>query len=159
LAISVRLGTPADVQDVANLALELYRLHQDMHPIFQPSDTFHERYATSILEDMQSATYSLVVATVEERLVGFADGYIWEFPYLRQSRRGFLSSVFILPAYRKQGIAARLVDQMHQWYQANSVQYVELNVAAQNTQAYRYWVQSGYEPVVQRMVAHVGRSQ
>lgn len=159
MAISIRLGTPADVPDVAKLALELYRLHQDMHPLFEPGDTFLQRYASSVLEDMESATYSLVVATAGGRLIGYADGYIWQFPYLKHSRRGFLSPVFVLPEYRKQGTATRLLGELHSWYRANSVQYVELNVATQNTQAYKYWAHRGYEPVIQRMMASVGHRQ
>ena len=142
------------------MARRLHLLHAADHPLFVPAADFEAQYLKSVGGDLDAGGYHLAVAEVQAEIqgdgeaapAGFADAYIWTFPYLDESRRGFLSSLYVEPGYRGQGVGRALVAHLHRWLEGEGVAHVELNVSSANAAAMQFWSRAGYEPYVQRLV-------
>ena len=73
-----------------------------------------------------------------------------------QEASGFLADIFVLPAYRQQGVGRRLVTTLADWFRERGLLHYEWHVAANNTDAIAFWREIGGESLMIRMRASVG---
>jgi ribosomal protein S18 acetylase RimI-like enzyme len=59
-------------------------------------------------------------------------------------------------AYRRQGIASRLLAESHRWLQARGIEHVTLYTAVANQAALSFYARHGMVPLQTVLVAHIG---
>lgn len=93
----------------------------------------------------------LVVAEAEE-IIGFAHGTIRLGPkYLGEIKTGFVSHVFVLPEFRRQGVAAALANKLTENLKASGAQLLQLEVLTENKSAVKFWEKLGFHKELYRM--------
>ena len=93
----------------------------------------------------------LVVAEAGE-IIGFAHGNIRQGPeYLGEIKTGFVSHVFVLPAFRRQKVASSLAKQLINALQASGARQLQLEVLTGNTAALQFWEALGFKKELYRM--------
>ncbi len=80
-----------------------------------------------------------VMATIEEHP-----------PILANTRRGYLTDIWVEPEWRRHGVAAALMAAAERWVREQGARRIELLVAANNAAAQALYRALGYEPVMQR---------
>ena len=88
----------------------------------------------------------------DKRLVGLLAAYMNE-----NGRSAFISSVSVLPSFRSQGIANRLLDQCHLEAKCRGLQTIALEVSKTNTPAILLYKKHGYALVAKDPSTHMGQ--
>jgi GNAT superfamily N-acetyltransferase len=108
----IGLATLADVEELARLRWQLYA--EDTAPVVEPFDAFVERFADFARAALADERWRAWIAEDAGRLVGA----LWRFclPRVPQPGRGepqplaYVTNVYVEPAYRNDGLGARLLD-------------------------------------------------
>lgn len=89
----------------------------------------------------------LVVVKGDQRIVGFAHAVVKLTPdHLGALPVGFVSHVYVEPAFRRTGAARRMVELLDAWFAMRHVQSVELQVVHGNLAGIAFWNSLGYQP-------------
>ncbi|MEI8633359.1 GNAT family N-acetyltransferase [Vibrio sp. PP-XX7] len=144
--IKIRL---ANTNDLSPLEKMMYDLHHEHH-IACPE---HFKSAQEVLKDKQVAHYInspetfLYVACEEHMIVGFITGHFSELvsTVSKNVMMGSIDELFVLPAYRCQGIGSRLLNRLTKEFEDYSIQQIFVEVWAFNLAAQKLYQQLGFE--------------
>jgi len=148
----VRHAVAADRGRVKPLWEALYR-HQAEHGmrLSLPADAY-AAWEESMLPTLGRFAV-LVVAEREGELVGFAAGRLRTLPpYLGSAVIGAVSEVFVDEAHRAAGIGRDLVALAVEWFRAQQITRVELQVVSGNPDAIRFYRQLGWHEELVQLV-------
>ncbi|GAB7017684.1 N-acetyltransferase family protein [Halostagnicola bangensis] len=88
----------------------------------------------------------LLVARVDGTVAGFASFSIEAGSLALESTRGFLSNLYVRPAYRGQGIGTALLETVEEALVERGADDLILETMAENERARRFYRRAGYEP-------------
>lgn len=159
-SIIIRPVEPQDHQAVAQLwqALTEYHVRLDARlPSAVPGAA--KSYAARLIERRDDPYTRALVAEVDGQVVGYVLGAVIDllpdlFEYVDA---GFIADIFVDPAYRRLGIARRLVETLNAWFAGQGVDRVEWQVAIENPDALRFWEAMGGRTLTVRMRASLDR--
>jgi [ribosomal protein S18]-alanine N-acetyltransferase len=124
-----RLIEPADFDD-------LYAIEEIC---FQHPQRFTRRYMRQLIASSESATW---IAEQNDSMVGFA---ILEWAQQISGVVAYIATIEVLPAFRKQGIAAELLRRLEGSAHAEGATAIWLHVDAKNSAAIRLYQRLGYQ--------------
>jgi GNAT superfamily N-acetyltransferase len=130
MAYSIRPATIADIPSIVEHRERMFRemgipaAFEDMAPATE----------TWLRHALPSQTYRGWVAVAADGSVAAGGGLIvipWPpGPMTMDPRCGFVFNVFTETAHRKQGLARRLMDAMHEWCRGEGIERVVLNASS-----------------------------
>lgn len=95
----------------------------------------------------------LVVAQDGAQIAGFVLGRVRGMPrYLGGASAGWISEVWVEPAYRKRGLAEAMVRSAIEWFKGQGIARIELQVVHGNAAAQRLYARLGFEEELVQMV-------
>jgi GNAT superfamily N-acetyltransferase len=101
---------------------------------------------------------SVVVAELDGAIVGFVAGRIRTLPpYFGSATIGAISEVFISESHRGGGIGRRLLAFSLEWFHAQQIDRIELQVVAGNPEGIRFYRQLGWHEELLQMVWDTSR--
>lgn len=149
-AVAVRAALPADLHAVVALRLALLHEHRD-NPIYRRirADAFaraHDLFA----RQLASATEVTLLAESPDSAepVGIlrcaeATGS----PLLHPARYGYVSSVYVVPPFRRAGVLRALLDAAALWCEDRALTELRLHNVPENDGANQAWDALGFEVV------------
>ena len=115
-----------------------------------PGEAMADAYLAWILDRAGTARGAVFVAEVDGAFAGFAAGWVEENASLAEtadsSRCGFVSDLCVLPAFRGQGVAQRLLEALEAHLRRAGVTRVRLYVLAANEEARVTYERAAYAP-------------
>lgn len=152
--IVVRPGVEGDVREVLPLVRELCDLHASRDPQrFRVVDDVIERYERWLPERAADPRSVFLVACVNERIVAFTVCTIEpEVPIFWIPECGWIHDLYVLPGFRRMGIAGAMVREVARRYRAMGVKQLRLHTGAFNEQARALFVSEGFRPCVVEML-------
>jgi GNAT superfamily N-acetyltransferase len=148
----LRHATAADLDRIKPLWHALYK-HQFEHGMLLrlPEDAY-EAWLKSIVPFLGRFA-SVVVAESNDEIVAFVAGRIRTLPpYFGATNIGAISEVFVLESRRGARIGRRLLAFALEWFQAQQITRVELQVVAGNPEGIRFYRQLGWHEELLQMV-------
>ena len=148
--VRVRPATMADAERIAELRLALLGEHRS-HAIYSRLRRDAPARAIELTEEqMTSDREAMFVATRGERLVGMIRcidqrGH----RLLRPSRFALISTVYVEPAFRRQGVLRSLMDAAIAWSRERGLTEMRLQNAIDNPLALAAWDALGFRVVEQ----------
>jgi ribosomal protein S18 acetylase RimI-like enzyme len=111
------------------------------------------RYVKRLIQRLDDLDTRILVAEAEGQVVGFALGMMVDFmpDIFSMEPCGYLSDIYVHPAYRHQGVGRRLMEAMLGWFRDKRAAYIELSVAVHNAEAIAFWKALGGREVMVRM--------
>ncbi|MEB3860507.1 MAG: GNAT family N-acetyltransferase [Desulfurococcales archaeon] len=107
--IVVRRPVREDVEALAGLILRFYRFNEEFDPAWSLTGDA-ENAARRLAEQYVSGGSGVtLVAAREHALVGYVRAVLRENPMLA-SKMGVITELYVVPSYRRQGIAGSLLD-------------------------------------------------
>jgi len=147
----VRKATLEDVERVAQLNHDLGLHHGPYHQLYSLKENALELVLPYIKEKIEKSALgdSLILVAQDKEIVGFLMCAITDLrdPQWKIGKMGHIGAVYVVPAYRRRGIAAALMKEALKWMKNREVEYVDLNVVAQNSAAIAAWKALGFELV------------
>ncbi len=145
--INLRQAKPDEVRGIQDLNDLVFadnvKYDPDLDPGWAQSDK-GRKYFTDRLSD---PTAYFVVAEEGGRLVGYANAQpIKEFEY-REHKYVEIDNLGVIPEYRRQGIASKLLDECLSWAKGEGYEKVYLQSYAKNTGAREFYKKLGYHEI------------
>ncbi len=148
---TVRFAQAADLQAIEPLWYALYK-HQKEHGMFlEVSPGSYKEWAASMKVALGRFT-CLFVAEMRNEVIGFLAGKVGTLPpYFGGFPFGFISEVFVSEAHRSKSIGRGLLDSAAQWFAAQQVKRIELQVLLNNP-ARKFYRDLGWKEELIQMV-------
>ena len=153
--VVVRSYGREDLVAVESLWIALYQHQKDHGMLLEVSPSSFKDWAASMT--MALGRFSCLFAAEEKlRPIGFLAGRIRSLPpYFGGFPVGFISEVFVDAAYRGQGVGRRLMAAAIEWFQAQKVRRIELQVVINNVGARKVYREMGWKDELVQMVWEV----
>lgn len=98
------------------------------------------------IEKTLGRTNCVIGATDSGKLVGYLHGSMKILPiYLEGGYVGILSNMYVLPGYRKHGIATQMTKRMIQWFESREVHSIEAQPQIENELMLNFFQKNGLE--------------
>ncbi len=104
---------------------------------------------------VNDATKCLLVALKEQEIVGYLYGYLIEKDATLLTNSILLDALYVVPHFRKQGIAKRLFHSFKEWAKEQNASQIEVHVWKQNKVAKLFYHLEGFEPVKETMICQI----
>ena len=140
---TIRKATRDDYGIINSFAKELYEYHKKLMP-----QMFCEAYRDYDVENFENEVVDddkmWLVAEVEGKIVGEV------FAYISANRFNqiytYVESIYVIPKYRKLGIATELMANVEKFAKKNEVNSIQLDVWASNVVATEFYNKLGLVP-------------
>lgn len=150
--VVIRPGSSDDLDKVKPLWHALYR-HQRQHgmELSLPESAYADWVASIVPFLGRFAT--VMVAEVDAQIIGFSAGRVRTMPpYFGSVTFGLISEVFVSETRRRGGTGKRLVSALIDWFAAQQITRVELQVVAGNSAGIEFYARLGWREELRQMV-------
>lgn len=140
---TITAATAADIEPIVDAWLLLARDQQRYGSTLKI-----EENRTAIRKEVTHLIVAdnLFVARREGELCGFVMFHTQDGVYSESVSRGTVTNIFVLPAYRGEGIGSALLSKAENALYEDGVDLVTLEVLAENVDARRFYDREGYSP-------------
>jgi len=143
----IRRASRQDVPAVVALAEALMDFHKDKDPFFTRVANFGEVFARFIEENICNDDACVLVATIEDTVVGYCQGMVGRHPpAIAEPDYGQILDIFVAAHYRKSGIGALMFRVLYDWFAQRGLRRIEVRHSTHNLIAERFWTKMGFEP-------------
>jgi ribosomal protein S18 acetylase RimI-like enzyme len=152
MVFHIRRATPRDIKAILPVWGELAAYHANLDPSFTPARAWAREYGAYLRTLMDRDDTLAIVARDVDAVIGYAVGRISTLPPFFEHRyRGYIHDGYTREGFRRRGIGRKLVEELFAWFRRRGVTFVELTVAANNTEALPFWQRLGFETYMHHM--------
>lgn len=147
-----RRANSADIPQMLPLWRNLIDIHAPMERMFETVEGAEAKFAEFIRALLDKENYLVAAAEQEGKLAGYVIAHVSQTPEVFVLRRRmYVQDMVIDPAYRRQGVARKLMDMVLDFAKAQHVQKIDILVAVQNEGANKFWQEMGFRPALNYM--------
>ena len=143
--VEIRRATIADLDTIIELRLALLREYGD-HPIYGRLHPEAETRARPVfLQQVQAADQAIFLAAHDGRIAGIARCVDSKgSPLLMPDRYCYVTSVYVRPEHRRQGVLSRLMGEIERWAMQRGLTEMRLHNSTLNAATRSAWDQLGF---------------
>jgi ribosomal protein S18 acetylase RimI-like enzyme len=147
--ITIRPATTSDHPLLRRAIIELQDHERRLHATRLPGEQIADTYL-AWLEHRAAESGAVLVAETQGFFVGFAAGWVEQDDNIAETadsnRFGYISDICVMPAYRGQRIALRLLDNLEQHLRRAGVTRLRIASLATNAAARATYERGGFVP-------------
>ncbi len=143
--IVIRKVEEKDVDQLSGLIYRFYLFNEEFDPAWSMVEDAREK-ARKIAESYANGQGYTLIAQFEDRIVGFIHAEIIEKPMLASGRIGVIKELYVIPQFRGQGIATKLVDKLQDMLKGNNVYYIAAEFPSANVVAEGFYRSRKFRP-------------
>lgn len=153
---AIRQAVPADIESVLALRMALLREYP-AHRIYGRLRPDAERIARPIFtSQLESGTEVMFLAEIDHRAIGILRAVeAAASPFLVPDRYCYISSVYVRPEFRRQGVLRALLARAQAWCRERGLDEMRLHSVGTRETAAAAWDALGFEVVEQMRVRAV----
>lgn len=145
--MQIRPAEAKDIPEICGLYNEFFLYNSSQQPQYYKKAIETGKYPESVLGN---ETEDLFVATDDSAVVGLI--HVMEEhtpPYDCFVTHGYavVIDLFVSQKYRSRGIGSRLLESAKQWAKERKLDYIELNVLAENEGGFRFYSRERFQTV------------
>jgi diamine N-acetyltransferase len=155
MEIRIRHATPGDYDELCTLFDQVDALHREHLPHIFRKPVGPVRDREYLLGLMADEHVGMLVARLEERIVGVAQVFVRDTPpldLLVPRRVAVVEDVVVGSQFRHRGVGQALMQAAHRWAADLGATTIELNVYEFNRRASEFYRQLGYQTLSRTMV-------
>ena len=158
--VIIRPAMPADLPDLRLAMVELQEHERRLDATTRlPGEQIADAYLARLRQEVAAKRGAIFIAERNGVFAGFAVGWIIERDHIPESadsnRFGYLSDICVMPAYRRQRIAQRLLAALEQHFASAGITRFRLFTLAANASARATYESAGfaaYEILYEKLV-------
>jgi GNAT superfamily N-acetyltransferase len=148
----IRKATRRDLDAIVALAQELMAFHKARDPFFTRSADFDALFGRFALRNIRSMAACVLVATVDERIVGYCQGMLDRHPpSIVEPEYGLIIDFCVTAEYRRTGVGEQMFTAMREWFRDKGVRRIEVRHSTFNEIAARFWPKMGFTPYLRTL--------
>jgi len=148
----IRKATRRDLAAIVALAQELMDFHKAHDPFFTRSADFDALFGRFALRNIRGRTACVLVAMVEERIVGYCQGMLDRHPpSIMEPEYGLILDCCVTAGYRRTGVGEQMFTAMREWFRMKGVRRIEVRHSTFNEIAARFWPKMGFTPYLRTL--------
>jgi len=137
---------------IGDLWVELMTFHVGLDSRFGLPAQGRANYLRHIHMSMRDAYYHILVAEVEQRVIGYVIGYVAQNPPIFPNPNyGFIADLCVTTSARRHGVGALLVQGISQWFRSRGMTSIQMNVAHNNPVSQAFWRKIGCQDYLDHM--------
>lgn len=148
--VVIRAATPADQPDLRRAMIALQEHESRLHATRLPGEQIADAYLARLQGEAAEKSGAILVAEKSGVFAGFIVGWIaqhYNIPETADSNRfGFVSDICVMPPYRGQRIAHRLLGAIERYLDRAGVTRLRLYTLAANASARASYESAGFAP-------------
>ncbi|MEI7834384.1 MAG: GNAT family N-acetyltransferase [bacterium] len=142
--IIVRPATHADLEAIGDLWVELISFHAAVDERFAIPPNGRKHYMRYTLDAIRDPSFHVLVAVVDDMVVGYVLGYVANnLPFFPSLRYAFLSDISVSATNRRRGVGQKLVAAIKEWFAQRGLRTIQLNAAYHNPVSQAFWSKQG----------------
>ena len=154
--MTIRHATIQDIPQIIPLWRELSEMHGEMEPMFKIVDNAEEKFAEYLNLILTKESYSVFVAEIDSKIVGYIIAGISTTPEVFVIRRRlYIQDMMVSPEYRRKGIARKLVGEVFVLAKERDIEKMDLLAAVKNEESNKFWRAMGFEPALNCMTKYL----
>jgi len=148
MQIKIQRAKKGDIEQIIELEKKLFLIMKKYDPLL---DKFNEtRIKNYLIKNIGTRNYLSLCAKKDDKIVGFLDSKIdYKKPWMKE-KIGFIEDVYVLPKYRKTGIAKKMITTSLKWFKKRKIKHVELKCWIKNKIGLKIWESLGFKEIFKR---------
>ncbi|MBS1616998.1 MAG: GNAT family N-acetyltransferase [Bacteroidetes bacterium] len=147
-----RRANSTDIPQMLPLWRYLIDIHAPMERMFETVEGAESKFAEFLKSLLDKENYLIAVAEDEGKIAGYVISHVSQTPEVFVLRRKmYVQDMVIEPAYRRQGVARKLMDVVLAFAKEQQVEKIDLLVAVQNEGANKFWREMGFHHAINYM--------
>jgi GNAT superfamily N-acetyltransferase len=140
----------------------LFLMHQDAsrdpsgETVFASIEIAEPEYTAFVKANLQSPEWGVMLATCDDKPVGYAMCHIQTYPvYFQSLQYGFIEDLIVTERHRGTGVGKALFQAITAWLREREITRIELSVMRHNHEALSFWQHMGFNrlyTVLQRQI-------
>ncbi len=143
--IVIRKPEEKDLEQLAGLIYRFYLFNEEFDPAWSMIDNAKEKAKELAQKYYEGEGYTLV-AVFEDKVIGYIHADIYRRPMLVAGKIGVVKELYVLPQYRGQGIASKLVDEMQELLRKEGIDYMAAEFPSANMVAEGFYRSRRFRP-------------
>jgi len=154
--VLIRKATRHDLDAIVALAREMMDFHKALDPLFTRSADFHAHFRQFALRNIRSPKACVLVATIDERVVGYCQGRLERHPpSLAEPEYGLILDFCVTARSRRTGVGEQMFAAMRESFHKKGVRRIEVRHSTFNRMAARFWPKMGFTPYLRTLFLDV----
>ncbi len=146
---TIRKATLEDLPTLLDFEQKIIEAETPMDPTLKTEEKISYY---DLGEYIKSDHTEVVVAEVDGEVVGSGYGQIRNRKeYFKQEKLGYIGFMYVKEAFRGKGISQQIISYLSDWFVAESIDEIQLDVYDQNPRAIRAYEKAGFEKYLVRM--------
>jgi len=148
----IRAVTRRDIPAIVGLWEELMDFHRARDPFFTRSHNGSSIFARFIEENIHNDAACVLVATVDDKVVGYCQGILDRHPpALAESDFGQILDFGVTAEHRRAGIGEQMFQELCEWFRREGIHRIEVRHSTCNEIGERFWPKMGFKPYLQTL--------
>lgn len=142
----IKLASEAELQKIEPLFKEMYAHFYRSNAVTFLAEGGFERWCKNY-DRSKSVSRAIFIATKDNQPVGLIEAQIkLSAPTATPAKIGHTAHLFVLPEFRRLGLASRLFDTQMDWFAEKNIRSFSLEVVTSNQIADKFWLSKGFKP-------------
>ncbi len=143
--INVRKPLPGDEEGLARLIKRFYLFNEEFDPAWAVVDNVDEAALERARAYIGGEGFTLV-ASLDERIVGYLHAVVRENPMLAIGRLAVITELYVEPTARGRGIATTLVEEAQRLLERQGITHIAAEFPTQNYVAENFYKSRKFRP-------------
>jgi len=145
MTLNIRPFKPLDLDILVSFWREIENNPTLSGDLFSPSQENETRWRKHILSVYEEDENQILIAENDGKIVGFIKIKILvTHPLVSNIKCSLISDMYVLPEFRRKGIASTLMNRVFEYVKSKGVTHVRLNVMESNIPAYNLYEKMGF---------------
>lgn len=150
--MEIRKATIEDFEKLKDMKLRSKRSERKHNKSLKPIDEVKRRYFSYLKKDLTFDNRAVIVAVENNKIIAMILGKIVDnLPIAKLKKRGYISNLYVLPGYRRRGVAQRLVTELIKWFRVNNIENLRLELYSKNKPALNIYDKLGFKEYAIKM--------
>ncbi|MFZ9024413.1 MAG: GNAT family N-acetyltransferase [Anaerohalosphaeraceae bacterium] len=153
----IREATKEDVPKIFPVWRELMEFHAERDLYWKLGEGAHEAFSKHLIGVLEKEDTFVFVAYANDNIIAYCRCSIVQRPPVFATPRqyGSFSELAVVPKYRRKGVGERMVEHAVEWFLAQGVLRIEVQVSVSNEISAHFWKKMGFTTYLKTMYQSV----